>query len=376
MKKVLITYAEYGSGHKTIAGYIKNYFEEHSDYEIEVLNVTDYCNFVGKLGLKLFNFVVKHRIERVFDACYEMIDNRVVTKNQDRFAKISFDNKKIREKIINFNPDLTINCHFYGGNLVNYYNKKGLTHSKQISVLTDYVPHYCWLADRKDQEAFVVANEIVKRDMIEYGVDASKVYAYGIPLNKDRLLDLDDNEKIFKRYKLDKNKKTYILFGGGSNGVMSFYNYFKSIVKQEFDMNLIFICGKNVKLKQKSDEYVRKNKVPNTLVMGFTTDVFNLLKIADCVISKSGAATITECIEMNVPIIAIPGVGGQEKYNARFVKLHGFGTKVRTYRNLNKVIKRTLDNPDVLAKWKHNMEKEEDNNSIVKILKLAQKLLK
>ena len=47
MKKILITYGMYGSGHKSIASYIKNYFEQHSDYEVKVLNITDYSNFWG-----------------------------------------------------------------------------------------------------------------------------------------------------------------------------------------------------------------------------------------------------------------------------------------------------------------------------------------
>ena len=32
-KKVLITYATYGSGHKTVANYLANYLINHSDYE-------------------------------------------------------------------------------------------------------------------------------------------------------------------------------------------------------------------------------------------------------------------------------------------------------------------------------------------------------
>ena len=38
MKKVLITYASFGSGHKTVAEYVYDYFKENgSDYEVKNL---------------------------------------------------------------------------------------------------------------------------------------------------------------------------------------------------------------------------------------------------------------------------------------------------------------------------------------------------
>ena len=41
-KKVLITYATYGSGHKSVASYIYDYFIKHSDYEVKILDLLDY----------------------------------------------------------------------------------------------------------------------------------------------------------------------------------------------------------------------------------------------------------------------------------------------------------------------------------------------
>ena len=60
MKKILITYASYGSGHKSTAYYIYDYFKEHSkDFEIKVIDVMDYGNIIAKLNLKMFNLNFK-----------------------------------------------------------------------------------------------------------------------------------------------------------------------------------------------------------------------------------------------------------------------------------------------------------------------------
>jgi hypothetical protein len=41
MKKsrVLITYATYGSGHKTVANYIYDYLVKHTNYEIKMIKI-------------------------------------------------------------------------------------------------------------------------------------------------------------------------------------------------------------------------------------------------------------------------------------------------------------------------------------------------
>lgn len=38
-KRILITYAPYGSGHKSLALNIYNYFEEFGNYEIKFLDI-------------------------------------------------------------------------------------------------------------------------------------------------------------------------------------------------------------------------------------------------------------------------------------------------------------------------------------------------
>ena len=48
-KKILITYASYGSGHKTVANYIYDFFKEHGGdkYEVKVIDVMDYASLLG-----------------------------------------------------------------------------------------------------------------------------------------------------------------------------------------------------------------------------------------------------------------------------------------------------------------------------------------
>ena len=60
MKKLLITYASFGSGHKSVAEYVKDYFEEHSnEFEIKVIDVMEYGSIFAKINQKIFNLNFK-----------------------------------------------------------------------------------------------------------------------------------------------------------------------------------------------------------------------------------------------------------------------------------------------------------------------------
>ena len=90
MKKILITYATYGNGHKAIAEYIANYLKDE-DYDIKILNIMDYTGFLCNVTLKAFNFVYNHRLEHLFSFFYTTSDNELNVKLYNfLFKKVVF----------------------------------------------------------------------------------------------------------------------------------------------------------------------------------------------------------------------------------------------------------------------------------------------
>ena len=61
-KKVLIIYARYGSGHKSIAEYVAKYIKENNkNVETLLLDMTDFGNRLGKISFKIMDWVSKKR---------------------------------------------------------------------------------------------------------------------------------------------------------------------------------------------------------------------------------------------------------------------------------------------------------------------------
>ena len=374
-KRMLVMYARYGSGHKTIAEYVAKFIEEHNkDAEVMLLDMTDYANGFGKITVKLFDFVTKHRTEKIFDFCYELMDHKFSSLGYNTSVKKSYDNKNLRKIISDFNPNVTISSHFYCSSIITYYNELKLINTKLITIITDYRTHEWWTRNHKREDGFIVGNEMVKQELIHRGVDKKKIHTFGLPLNIKQINKLDDKEVILKRYNIKGNRKIYLFFGGSTSGSMYYYDYFKCIAKLNINADIIFISGKNAKLKNKCEEYVKENNIKNIKVLGFSTDVFNLMKISDLVISKPGGATVTECLEMHRPMLLVPGLGGQEKYNAKFISKKKYGIKVKGIWSFKRWIKYLEENPEMINIIKKRLDKQEKNKSVEKINDLAMKL--
>lgn len=374
-KRVLITYATYGSGHKTVANYIYEYFTKHSNYEVKVIDLMDYENIVGLISKKAFEQNFKSKISSVvFSVIYTLFDNKTATLPYKQVTQAIFKNKKLKEDIIEFNPDLLISTHFFGHIILGMLNKKQLTNTKIISIITDYKSHEMWLKDEKSLDAIIVSNDIVKNELIAQNIDSKKIYSYGIPI-KENFSNFENITEIKEKYKVNNNKKTFLFFAGGSAGSSFSYKYFKRLLEEEYDINIIYVCGNNEALKKKSEKLVRKKLYRNVHVLGFSTEVNNLLSISDVVITKPGGLSITECLEVKKPMLLIPGNGGNEIYNANFVCRNGYGLRCVTSRRLVKNVNKILKKKTLLYSMNKKLDKYNNNKSVEKIYKLSKKIL-
>lgn len=373
-KKILITYASYGSGHKTVANYIYEYFKEHGDYDLKIVDVMDYASLIGKINLKLFNMIFKFQCSLPNTIGYELSDNKIVTAPYKIYTKACL-NKQLQKDFLEYNPDLLIATHFFGGIMMGSINKKYHTKTKIITIITDYCSNCMWIQNHKYEDYIVVSNEIVKQEVLKFGVDEKKICPFGIPLSS-KFKVTDDKEKIKIKYNIKNNKPIILFFGGGSMGSSFTYNYLKAILKLKLDVNIIFVAGKNVELQNKVNDLVMKENTPNITVLGFTNDVSNLLNIATLVITKPGGLSVTEALEMKTPMILIPGNGGQENYNANFVTKNKFGLRVRTPFQLSRVMKKINNNPEIVQNMYNNLKNQEENKSIEKLFNLVEKELK
>lgn len=370
-KKILIVYASYGSGHKSVAEYVYEYFKEHSnDLEIKIIDIMEYGNLIAKLNVKMFNLCFKFQNSFSSTIGYELFDSKIATSPYKEIVRLLFKSD-LTTDILAYKPDVLIATHFFGGIVMGKINKKYKLNTKIITIITDYASHAIWLQNHKRENAIVVSNEIVGRELLKFGVPAEKIFPFGIPLSsKFKKVDANTSKIKFK-YNIKNHNLTFLFFGGGSLGSSYTYGYLKEILKLKLNINIIFVSGKNVKLQNRCNNYIKRENIKNVTVLGFTKDISNLLNIADVVITKPGGLSVTEALEMKTPMILIPGNGGQENHNAKFVTKNHFGLRIRNARQLAKTVKKLTENKKIIHEMYQNLKNYEENTSVQKLFNLV-----
>lgn len=375
-KKILLTYAMYGNGHRAIAEYIESYFKsQNPEFEILAIDLLKYSTpILGSISQKVTDFFLL-KFPTGWSFIYSLFDTKISSAIANKTSMSLFKNKRMKKIITDFNPDLTISTHFFGSSLIDYYNRKGITNSKLITIVTDYEAHSLWLKGYKREQAIVVGDKDEVGYLVKKGVEKSKIKPIGIPINPITSTDFNV-EKSIKKYGFDGTRPICLFFGGGGNGGTLSLPYIRKIIKSDLDIDFIYVAGKNQKSKEKVDKWISEYGVKNIKTLGFVNNVPELLQICDFVVSKPGGAQSTESLYFKKPIIMINCSGGQEVANYKYFVKNGYGRRFRTSFMFNKFMKNISDNPVIIEEMKKNMSKNHNDKAMEKLYKIALQHLK
>ncbi len=374
-KKILIIYASYGNGHKAIGKYIERYFlSQDSTLEIKCLDLMDYAMpLIGKISQKVNSFFML-KTPIIHDMFYNGSNTVVGGYIVDYISTVLFKNKRMRKALMDFNPDLTVATHFFGSSLISHYNRKGLINSRLVTVVTDYESCELWLNDYKCDDYLIVGDKSEVPFLVKRGIDKNKIKPLGIPIAP--ITDSDfKKENLLKKLDIKGNRLVCTFFGGGGNGSTTSIPYIKRLMKNNLDLDIIYIAGNNKKSKEIVDNYIATNNIKNVHTLGFVTNVPEILQASDFVISKPGGAQSTECLYFHKPVMMINASGGQEIANYKFFTKNGYGKRFRTSFGLTREIKNIVNNPIILKNMQGNMAKNDNKDAMAKLYALCKGLL-
>ena len=375
-KRILLTYAMYGNGHRAIAEYIEKYFKKQNP-ELEILAI-DLLRYsmpvIGRISQKLTDFFLL-RFPLGWSFFYDTSDNRISGTIANSISMNLFKNKRMKKVITDFNPDLTISTHFFGSGLIDRYNRKGITHSKLITVVTDYEAHRLWLNGHKKEDAIIVGDKDEVSYLVKKGVRKEIIKPIGIPIHPVTNTKFNV-EAAKKKYGLSGFRPICLFFGGGGNGGTHSLPYIKKIIKSDLNIDFLFVAGKNQEAKKKVDKWIKEYGVDNIKTFGFVNNVPELLQICDFVISKPGGAQTTESLYFKKPVIMINCSGGQERANYKYFEKNGYGKRFKTSFMFMSYIRTLSENPEMIDIMKDNMKKNDNHEAMAKLYDIAIDCLK
>lgn len=197
---------------------------------------------------------------------------------------------------------------------------------KLITIVMDpFTAHPIWFFE-KDTELIVFSEKLRREAAQKYGFAPERIHKFPLFLSGD--FDTPYTEERKKRIKEKlgiPQEKKIVLIAGGGEGLKSAVKIVYRFIKKDFKEHIIVVCGKNRKLRICLEDMARYYKFKNIHIFGFVSIMPDLMNVSDCIIAKSGPATIMEALSIGKPLILSTYVRGQELGNMLFVKMSKCG---------------------------------------------------
>jgi UDP-N-acetylglucosamine:LPS N-acetylglucosamine transferase len=222
-----------------------------------------------------------------------------------------------------------------------------------LTVLTDiadYPPHF-WI-ERQRQYLVCGSDRAVQQARALGHTDGRVFRASGMILHP-RFYEPPVEDRAAGRARLGLRPDlptALVLFGGYGSKVM--LDIAAALDRSGLELQLIFVCGRNEELA--AALRAQKSRLPR-FVEGFTANVNRYMHLADFFIGKPGPGSISEAIQMKLPVIVecnawtLP----QERYNARWVLEKAVGIVLHNFRGIEKAVGQMIE-PTTLSWYRAN----------------------
>jgi len=238
-----------------------------------------------------------------------------------------------------------------------------------ITDIADYPPHF-WIEKNQDQH-FICGSAKAVEQAREMGHPESKVHrASGMILNPRFYeippLSKEDRDAARKGLGFDPAQPVgLVMFGGEGSAVM------RQIASALEDRQLILICGKNTKLRERLQTIPHRAPL---FVEGFTKEVPRYMQLADYFIGKPGPGSVSEALAMRLPVIVEKNAWTlpQERYNGDWLREMGAGMVLPDFRGIARAVDDLLE-PAAYARYRQAAGRY-NNRAIFEIPDILEKI--
>jgi 1,2-diacylglycerol 3-beta-galactosyltransferase len=335
--KILVLFSDTGGGHRSAAQAVIEALEEkhRGEFSLDMVDVFKaYAPYPLNRMPDLYPAMVK--LPNLWRLGYRMFDGR-------RRTRVVMDSvwpwvRPAAKQLVREHPaDLVLSVHPLF--IAPVLRALGKHRPPFITIVTDLVsgPNY-WFHRRVD--ICVVPTEEVRHKAIKSGLSAEQVKLLGLPVGK-KFLQPGDKTDIRKRLGWPLDRPMVLLIGGGE-GMGPLYETARNIAHLGPECSLCVIAGKNDKLRQRLEK--AEWKIP-VFIYGFVTEMPDLMKAADILVTKAGPGTISEALVCGLPMILYSRIPGQEDGNVRYVVEEGAGRWAPGAERTAKAVRRWIIHP-------------------------------
>jgi 1,2-diacylglycerol 3-beta-galactosyltransferase len=340
--RILIMFSDTGGGHRSAAQAVLEALEEKHPgaYEADMVDVFKaYAPYPLNRMPEWYPTMVKS--PSLWQLGYRMVDG----KQRGQFMMDSlwpWVRPAARQLVREHPADLILGVHpLFTSPVIRAMGKHRVPF---IAVVTDLVTApVLWFNRRVD--VCVVPTEEVRRDALRHGLEPEQVKLLGLPVGK-RFECPGDKSALRLTMGWPTDRKIVLIIGGGE-GMGPLFETARAIAQTSPECALIVVAGRNEKLKKRIEEAAWD--VP-MIVYGFVTNMHDLMRAADILVTKAGPGTICEALNTGLPMVMYSRIPGQEDGNVRYIVGEGAGRWAPGPKRTALAVRRWITNPASLAR--------------------------
>ncbi len=344
LKRALILSASSGNGHVRAAEALEKSFAQNQIAE-EVVHV----DALKYSSLLLRNVYSKGYAEVVNNApavmgwLYDFADKPW----KDESERLAFDRLNtipLAKFVMSYKPDLIVSTHFLPAEIVSWLLCRKKIKSYHAIVVTDFDAHAMWLCRHYDR--YFTAIEETSNYLQYLGVPKDRVSVTGIPIDP---VFGDEKDKSAMRKKLGlKMDQPTVLISSGGFGFGPMEQVIKSLQQVKHPLQILSMCGKNEKLKNKLEALVERlpaNSPVSIFPVGYTQQMDEYMSASDILLGKPGGLTTSEALAKGLVFVVVNPIPGQEERNSDHLLEEGVGIRCNNLPILSYKLDKLLDDP-------------------------------
>jgi processive 1,2-diacylglycerol beta-glucosyltransferase len=350
--RVLVLAASVGAGHVRAAQAVELALRQtRPDAVVRNIDVLEFTNAAfrkvyGQAYLDLVN-----KAPHFLGYFYDLMDQPSTSgKNRRDRLRLAVEKLNLRSfvRFLGEEPwDLVINTHFLPAEIIAALRRRDGLDLPQVTVTTDFETHRLWVNQPCDH--YFTATEEGAQYLQHWGVPKTDTTATGIPIHPV-FATPRDRKACCAKHGLTGDRPVVLQLAGGF-GVGPIEQIYRAVLDVAVPLEVVVITGKNEKAKTQL-ETVAAPARHRTKVMGFTTEIDELMAAADLVVSKPGGLTTSETLARGAAMVIVNPIPGQESRNSDFLLENGAAIKVNNVATLAYKVTALLREPERLARLK------------------------
>lgn len=325
-KNFIFLYIQAGGGHISTARAIAKYMDQHHSSTVDPVLVdgfTEAPRWLEKIIIDGYK-ISQTTGQRVFELLYRINKRRPIAKISQIILSWSLK-KYIKKIILKEQPSHIVVLHFFLVRPVVRVLKTLKLNIPVTTIVTDpFTIHK--LRDLDKKMDYVVFSEQAKNTIVGRGVPADQIKIYPVILKEEFSHPLSQADIAVKKQELwlALDKKTVFIMWAG-DGMPKWAKILQELISTNIDAQIILVCGRNKNLYNHAKKIAKNNPNYAIKIFWFVDFMYDLVNIADIIITKGWPATLMEILMMKkVPVIN-SYIREQEKWNMEFVVQNNVG---------------------------------------------------